>query len=248
MGIACSNDREDSPNRRDTDRGDTDRRDAASGDAGLADAARPSPYPAGCEVLEERRSERAECGTDEAQCAQAMTDTRQLSYVLRIADEALDADGNTVAVDDDEVERRINCLETWLSEMGLDLETTSSSVIAAGDWQDVEHALWTTIVQSYYPTCVADCGCSGLSEMECEDDAFCASESGRPFDEAGSCWQPTTFAGCYPSSQSCDQAESRAKGEDGQCWWFSSICDVAGFDYDDSKCEELAGDVASECE
>lgn len=197
-------------------------------------------------VAQSRDGEPLCLATDE-QCAQVVQEDRARLFTLRVEDTRLDENGDDVPFTIAEMAIRVACVVQWVSDQSLyptaDAGGDSVQVVARHD--ELQPLLSSPILMGYAPSCELGCEyCFELSENECASDAFCSSHHARRVDEAGACLEPLAFAACGSSSVACDDAESFATGPSGDTFWFASICNLPGFDYDVSS---DASAVSTDC-
>lgn len=221
-----------------TPSGGTTSLDASGGtgdDADALDADALDAIPSGCEILAGRGE--AEC--QGVPCEQARTEPpRKRAYALNLARYETTSDGSRTTLDDEELERRGECLRAWLTNLGLEASGSSRYPSTTGTWDELRVVALSAVLDSFTPTCRdALCDdCFGVSEDECNADAFCAVTEGRRIDMARECLGPEEFAYCTPFGRNCGAAFTEAS-LDGECWEFRNYCDdVPGLTNDDPDC------------
>jgi len=195
-----------------------------SGGAGSAGAPGDN-LPAGCEMLAEKHPD-PNC-IDYARCEQVKTENEPRAFYLFIADTATDEAGNDVALREQEIAERVDCLERWLEQLGLEPDVHGlDDIVVDATFEEVEPVLGTAVLSAYSVACVDhDCDyCFDHDEKACAADAFCLEYRGQPLDETLECVGEVAFAGCLGHDAYCAQAPSYARDAAGQCWWFSSYC------------------------
>lgn len=142
------------------------------------------------------------------------------------------------------VASRKECVEAWLD--ALELEYFSADhhprFVVETSYADIAPLLEWSAMSSYEVECAEDAcqHCVNLGEDACSADPFCSVEMGAPYDEGEACWSTSRFAACLVGSAFCDDAQGVARGPDGKCWAFPSLCYAEGFDYGDDECTELS--------
>jgi hypothetical protein len=192
----------------------------------------PDDLEEGCDFLLELDPDGA-CGESDERCQQMESDGRVHAVSCQALDEVEDADGNSVPLSAAETAARVACVENWLKTADAsDVTSDESSVSAEGTWAQVGALFAVAGLR-----CSAECAgetcdyCLEYGESTCGDDPFCFAVFGVPIDEDAQCTLPEEFALCASSGRGCDDAETVARDEGGQCWWFPSICEDPGFEY-----------------
>jgi hypothetical protein len=222
--------------------------DADAGDG--SDAGRGGDYPDGCEFLDETVAQ-VRCFGDEARCERVQTSSERYDLWLRIDETATDANGDDVRYTGAELDARIDCAVQWLTGLGFEPEADRQRhVIITASWDEASDLVERAVFSGYQPQCAGDdCSyCEALDMAACEDDPFCAPERGRVYDPVGDCLQPERFAGCLRGDGGCTDAETYAQDGEGACWFFSSGCGLAGFDYEACDDWDGNGDRPGDCE
>lgn len=204
--------------------------------------------PAGCEMLAQKNPD-PNC-TNYAQCEQVKTESEPRDFSLFIAEWATDENGDELGLREEEIAERVDCLERWLEQLGLEPDVHGlSSIEVTATFDEVEPVLSTAVLSSYAVNCIDDdCDyCFDYDETACAADAFCLEYRGQPLDEARECLGEVAFAGCLGHDDGCAQAPSYARDSAGQCWWFTSYCyDLPHLPIDES-CGESLTDPPPDC-
>lgn len=194
--------------------------------------------PTGCEMLAETNPN-PHCVSDD-RCEQVKTENGPRTFTLFIDDTGTDEDGNDVPYTEQELGKRIDCLQQWLEELGLESSVVSDDIEVTATVEELEPVLATAALASYAVDCVDhDCDhCFDHDEAACAADAFCLEYRGQPLDEARECLGEVAFAGCLGHDDSCGAAPSYARDAAGQCWWLPSYC----YDLPHLPLDETCGD------